>query len=109
MGSNGTIPIVSKGSIMVRTKQGEKKDIQNVYFFLGMKHNLMSIGQLIQNGYKVLMKNDKCVIHENDGSNRFLVAVQMTKNQMFPLRIVTYFSSQVNATLPKHACIIVHQ
>ena len=47
---------------MICTKQGEKKEIQNVYFFPGMKHNLMSVGQLIHNGYKVLMENEKCVI-----------------------------------------------
>ena len=64
-----------------------------MYFSLGMNHNLMSVGQLIQNGYKVLMENDKCVIHEKDGSNRLLTVVQMTKNQMFPLRIETCFSS----------------
>ena len=80
MGNNGTIPIVGQGSIMVRTKKGEKKEIQNVYFSPGMKHNLMSVGQLIQKGYKVLMENDKCVIHEKDGSNRLLTTIQMTKN-----------------------------
>ena len=44
----------------------------------------MSVGQLIQNGYKVLMENDKCVIHEKDGSKRMLAAVQMMKKWMFP-------------------------
>ena len=44
MGNNGTLPVVGKGSIMVLTKQGEKKEIQNVYFAPGMKHNLMNIG-----------------------------------------------------------------
>ena len=48
MGNNETIPIVGKGSIMVRTKQGEKKEIQNVYFASSTKHTLMSVGQLIQ-------------------------------------------------------------
>ena len=44
MGNNGTLLVVGKGSIMVFTKQGEKKEIQNVYFSPGMKHNLMTIG-----------------------------------------------------------------
>ena len=44
MGNNETLPVVGKGSIMVHTKQGEKKEIQNVYFAPGVKHNLMSIG-----------------------------------------------------------------
>ena len=85
---------------MVRTKQGEKKKIQNVYFSLGMKQNLMNIGQLFQNGYKVLMENDKCVIQEKVGNKNLLAAVQMTKNIMFPLRIETCFSSQVGDAPP---------
>ena len=74
-----------------------------------MKHNFISVGQLIQNGYKVLMENDKCVIHERDGSKKLLAEVQMTKNRMFLLRIETCFSSQVSDAPPKHACTIVHQ
>ena len=100
MSNNGTLPIVGKGSIMVHTKQGEKKEIQNVYSAPSMKHNLMSIGQLIQNGYKVLMENDKCVIHEKDGSKKLHATVQMTKNIMFPLRIETCLSSQVDVAPP---------
>ena len=48
MENNGTIPIVGKGSIMVYTKKGEKKEIQNIYFSLDMKHNLMSVRQITQ-------------------------------------------------------------
>ena len=47
MGNNGIVPIMGKESIMIRTKQGEKKEIQNVYFSPNVKHNLMSVGQLI--------------------------------------------------------------
>ena len=90
---------------MVHTKKGENKEIQTVYFAPGMKHNLMSIGQLIQNGYKVLMENDKCVIQEKDGSKNLLATVQKTKNKMFPLRIETCFSSQVGAAPPTQSAL----
>ena len=90
---------------MVCIKKGEKKEIQNVYFAPGMKHNLMSIGQLIQNGYKMRMENDKCVIHENDGSRNILAEVQMTKNKMFPLKIETFFSSQVGVASPLQSAL----
>ena len=76
-----------------------------MYFSPSMKHNLMSIGQLIQNGCKVLMKNDKCVIHEKDGSKNILVAVQVTKNRLFPLEIETCFSSQVDDASPKQTTL----
>lgn len=43
MGNNEVVPVVGKGSILFRTKQGEK-EIENVYFSPSIKHNLMSIG-----------------------------------------------------------------
>ena len=86
---------------MIRTKQDEKKEVQNVYYTPIMKHNMMNIGQLIQYGNKVLMENDKCVSHEKYGSKNILVAIQMNKNKMFSLKIETCFSSQVDATSPK--------
>ena len=82
-----------------------KKEVQNVYFSPSMNHNLMSIGQLIQNGYKVLMENDRCVIQEKDGSKNLLAVVQMTKNRTFPLKIETCFSSQVGVAPPTQSAL----
>ena len=74
-----------------------------------MKHNLICVGQLIKNGYRVPMENKKCFIHEIDVSKKILVVVQMTRNKMFPMRIETCFSSQVFIAPSKNACTIVHQ
>ena len=51
------------------------------------------------------MENGICVIHEKDESRNILVAIQMTKNKMFSLKIETYFSSQVFATSPKQSAL----
>ena len=67
-----------------------------------MNHKSMTIGQLIQNGYNVLMENDKHVIHEKDGSSKLLAVVQMKKKE-------TCFSSQVSVTSPKNSCILLHE
>jgi len=39
--------ILGKGSINILTKQGKKFFIPDVYRISGLKHNLMSIGQLL--------------------------------------------------------------
>jgi hypothetical protein len=39
---------MGKGSINIRTKQGEEKHISDVYYVPGLQHNLISIGQLVQ-------------------------------------------------------------
>ena len=74
-----------------------------------MKYNLMSAGQLFQNGYKVHMEIKKCVIHEKDAVKKILAVVQMTRNRMFPIRIETCFSSQNFIAPVNNACTIVHQ
>ena len=74
-----------------------------------MKHNLMTAGQLFQNGYKVLIEIKKCVIHEKDAVKKIIGVVQMTRNRMFPIRIETCFSSQNFIAPLKNACTIVHQ
>jgi hypothetical protein len=35
--------VVGNGSIVFHTKKGEKKEIENVYFFNSIKHSQMSI------------------------------------------------------------------
>ena len=44
---------MGKGSIKFETNQGEKKHIPNVYYVPNLKHNLISIGKLLQKGYKL--------------------------------------------------------
>ena len=61
-GANSKFSVMGKGRINILTKKGEKKCISDVYFVHGLKHNLMSIGQLIKKGYNVFFKNDMCTI-----------------------------------------------
>ena len=42
--------------------------IDNVLFFKGLKHNLLSISQLYDNGYDVSFNKDKCIDKNKDGS-----------------------------------------
>ena len=53
LGNNVQVTILEKGTVGILTKQGERKIMPDVYHVEGMKHNLLSIGQLIQNGYRV--------------------------------------------------------
>jgi hypothetical protein len=78
---------MGKGSINIRTKQGEEKHISDVYYVSGLQHNLISIGQLLQKGYRIYFENGECLILDKKPSNRIIAKVKMTKNRMFPLRI----------------------
>ena len=62
LGTDSKISIMGKGRVNILTKKGEKKYISDVYFFPSLKHNLISIGQLMQKGYNVFFKNDVCIL-----------------------------------------------
>lgn len=72
---------VGIGEIMVDTKVGQKK-IPNVYFVPGLKHNLLSVGQLIQKGYDLHFKGETCEIKDPNGNT--FGKINMTANKMFP-------------------------
>jgi len=50
LGTNSKVSVMGKGRVNILTKKGEKKYISDVYFVPGLKHNLMSVGQLMQKG-----------------------------------------------------------
>ena len=53
LGNDNEVEVKEKGNIKILTKKGEKKHISNVYFVPSLKHNLFSIGQLVEKGYRV--------------------------------------------------------
>ena len=48
LGNNVQVIVLGKGTVDILTKQGESKYIPDVYHVEGLKHNLLSIGQLIK-------------------------------------------------------------
>ncbi|KAH9330804.1 hypothetical protein KI387_002912, partial [Taxus chinensis] len=87
LGNNNKVTVLGKGMVNILTKKGEPKFMPDVYYVVGLKQNLMNIGQLIQKGYRVYMENNECVILDKLPSNMLIAKVQMTTNCMFPLKI----------------------
>jgi hypothetical protein len=56
-----------------------------VYYVQGLKHNLISVGQLSQHGYDVVFKGIVCTIHDKPPSNRVIAQIKMTSNRMYPI------------------------
>ena len=68
----------------------------DVYHVEGLKHNLLSIGYLIQKGYKVYIEDNHCVIKDKHPSDQLIAKVPMTSNCLFPLRIVLDMKGKTN-------------
>ena len=87
---------MGKGTVGIITKQGESKCNPDLYHVEGMKHNLLSIGQLIQKRYILHIEDDHCVIKDKCPSNQLIAKVPMTSNRLFPLRIVPNMKGRTN-------------
>ena len=96
LGNNVQVTILGKGTVGILTKQEESKYIPDVYHVEGLKHNLLSIGQLIQKGYRVYIEDDHCVIKDKRPSDQLIAKVPMTRNRLFPLRIVPEMKGKSN-------------
>jgi hypothetical protein len=87
LGTYSQVTVLGKGSFNILTKQGEEKGMPNEYYVVGLKHNLMSRGQLLQKEYIIYMEYNHCVILDSYPKNQLIVRIQMTSNIMFPLRL----------------------
>ncbi|KAJ0081690.1 hypothetical protein Patl1_09751 [Pistacia atlantica] len=56
-GDESKVKIKGKGTILFEAKNGSHKILPNVYYILEMKSNILSIGQLMENGCKITMEN----------------------------------------------------
>ncbi|XP_048136731.1 uncharacterized protein LOC125315560 [Rhodamnia argentea] len=84
-GDNSQILVEGKGAIQIRLKNGALRLISNIYYVPKMSSNNLSLGQLLEKGYSVHMKNLSLVLR--DQNNRLIAFVKMSKNRMFTLNI----------------------
>ncbi|XP_077230202.1 uncharacterized protein LOC143863425 [Tasmannia lanceolata] len=82
-GDDKRLSVMGSGDILVQTKNGVKR-ISNVFYVPGLKHNLLSVGQLLMKGHDVHFKEDVCEI--KDKKHVLIAKVRMTQNKMFPLK-----------------------
>lgn len=90
---------MGKGTIVVRTKQGMEKYIHDVLYVPIIAHNLLSLGQLIEKGYFVVVQNNECVVYDKTDSNHIVAKVGMLQNRIFPLGLTYGETQALNAVL----------
>ena len=80
-GDDSHINIKGKGSIRFVFNNGEKKILENVYFIPDLKSNIISLGQAMEAGCEVRMKDD--FLRLLDRSGRLLVKTTRSKNRLY--------------------------
>jgi hypothetical protein len=101
VGTDEVVPVLGKGVVNILTKQGQQKTISDVYYAPGLKHNLLSIGQLTEKKYKLVFDGSDCEIY--DPNRHLIIKIQVTRNRMYPL--VMNCSSKVTSFAQKATCM----
>ncbi|KAK2992531.1 hypothetical protein RJ640_002425 [Escallonia rubra] len=82
---NGTIvQAQGKGTNGVQTKQGTRF-IRDVLLVPDLEHNLLSLGQLLENDYSLQFQDKCCIIYDKRGSKDVVTKIKIEKNRSFSI------------------------
>ncbi|KAK2411591.1 putative mitochondrial protein [Trifolium repens] len=84
-GDESKVAVKGKGNVLIRLKNGDHQFISNVYYVPNMKSNILSLGQLLEKGYDIQLKDNNLSIR--DHSRKVIAKVPMSRNRMFVLNI----------------------
>ncbi|XP_050909613.1 uncharacterized protein LOC127123438 [Lathyrus oleraceus] len=79
------IPVKGKGKILIRLKNESHQFISNVYYVPDMKNNILSLGQLLEKGYDIHLKEHSLLLR--DCRHNLIAKGPMSNNSMFLLKI----------------------
>lgn len=77
-GDDHLVNALKKGIVIILNKENGTKYILHVYHVQGLKHKLLSIVQMSQNGYKVIFESHICIILDKPSSKVVITRFQMT-------------------------------
>nr|GEY20985.1 zinc finger, CCHC-type [Tanacetum cinerariifolium] len=75
------LEIKGKGSILLECKNKEQRAISKVYYIPNLKSNILSLGQLTENGCKVVMEKNILLLYDSNGN--ILLRVTRSKNKLY--------------------------
>jgi hypothetical protein len=82
-GDASKVEVKGKYKVKFIQKNESTGIIEDVYFIPKMKSNILSIGQLMEKGYKIFSNGR--YLNLEDKTGRMVVSVEMTPNRMFKL------------------------
>ncbi|XP_019455195.1 PREDICTED: uncharacterized protein LOC109356326 [Lupinus angustifolius] len=82
---DSSINVEGIGEILIRRKDGASSSISNVLYVLRMRNNLISLGQLLEKGYKISMEDKILKIFNKKG--RPILKAPLSNNRTFKIGI----------------------
>ena len=87
------------GKVMIKKRDGSKCFISGVLYVPGMKSNLLSIGQLLEKGYKMVLED--CTMKVYDNERRLLIKANLSKNRTFKVELDVLVQQCLASTIDK--------
>lgn len=84
-GDGSTVDIKGKGSIIFVCKNGEERLLNEVYYIPMLQNNIISLGQLSEVGYKVVLNDNFLWVHDSKGE--LLMKVKRSPNRLYKIII----------------------
>lgn len=85
IGNGSYISAKGKGTILISTTSGIKT-ISDVLYVPDIDQNLLTVGQLIEKGFKVSFENQHCVIFDTTGGEILKVKMRLKASHLIQLR-----------------------
>ncbi|XP_074347159.1 uncharacterized protein LOC141685989 [Apium graveolens] len=84
-GDGSTVDIKGKGSVLFKCKNGEEKLFHEVYFIPTLCNNILSLGQLSEEGNRVVMHGDFPWMYDKE--KKLLMKVRRSGNRLYKILI----------------------
>lgn len=84
-GDGSVVQIQGRGSIKFLCKNGETRILSEVYYIPTLRSNIISLGQLSEEGNRVVMNGEKLWVYDSCG--RMLMQVQRSANRLYKIHI----------------------
>ncbi|KAJ9560810.1 hypothetical protein OSB04_005970 [Centaurea solstitialis] len=84
-GDGSYVEIKGRGSILLECKNKEQRIILNVYYIPSLKSNILSLGQLTENGCKIIMQDNVLLLYGQD--QKLLMRVERSRNRLYKINL----------------------
>lgn len=82
-GDGSMVQIKGRGSIILKCKNGEERVLKEVYYIPSLCNNIISLGQLSEDGNKVIMSGDHLWVRDNKGE--LIMKVKKSFNRLYKI------------------------
>ncbi|KAJ0592694.1 putative RNA-directed DNA polymerase [Helianthus annuus] len=82
-GDGSKVEIKGKGTLLFQCKNGDQLMIPQVYFTPALTSNILSLGQMTEDGYDICMRNEFLKVRDVEG--KLVMKVQRSKNRLYKI------------------------